>query len=97
MQLLGKALGGQVTAAATGEFGPMNIRIMDPTDGLFSGVAVDRVWMSHGDEVKITDELMSKANITALSENHCIAALRCDRFRCWGVQFHPEVNFVFSF
>ena len=52
MQLLGKALGGDVSAAAQGEFGPMNIRIMDPTDKLFSGVMVDRVWMSHGDEVR---------------------------------------------
>jgi GMP synthase-like glutamine amidotransferase len=52
MQLLGKALGGTVSAAAQGEFGPMNIRIMDPTDKLFSGVMVDRVWMSHGDEVR---------------------------------------------
>lgn len=41
---------------------------------------------------RITDEFMSNAKITALSDNHCVAALRCDQFRCWGVQFHPEVQ-----
>jgi len=35
---------------------------------------------------------MLNAKITALSDNHCVAALRCDQFRCWGVQFHPEVQ-----
>lgn len=92
MQLLGKAFGGDVKAAPKGEFGPMKIRVIDPRDELLSGVTVERVWMSHGDEVKISDEFMSNAKITALSDNHCIAGLRSEKFKCWGVQFHPEVS-----
>src|SRR5258707_941044 len=55
MQLACQALGGQVQPALSREFGRAQCRIREE-DSLFVGVPEETiVWMSHGDQVQISD------------------------------------------
>src|SRR5436190_17989533 len=57
MQLACQALGGEVKPAPSREFGRAQCRIHEE-DGLFSGVPEETiVWMSHGDQVQMTNDV----------------------------------------
>lgn len=89
-QWIAHALGGQVTAGKTKEYGKMEIEISDRQSALFNDLPQRFVvWMSHGDAVtKLPDGFHG----TAASETCAIAAMANDERRIYGVQFHLEVT-----
>jgi GMP synthase (glutamine-hydrolysing) len=88
MQLMAQQLGGKVVRAKQREFGPSEVRVLR-TEGLFAGQpAVQKVWMSHGDEVL---ELPRGFERTATSTNAACAAMADTARRLHAIQFHPEV------
>jgi GMP synthase (glutamine-hydrolysing) len=88
MQLMAHQLGGKVIRAPQREFGPSELRVLRPA-GLFSGQpGVQRVWMSHGDEVV---EVPRGFERTATSTNSACAAMADAARRLHAIQFHPEV------
>ena len=88
MQLMGKLLGGGVTPSSAREYGKAHL-FVDEEDGLFQGLAKDlTVWMSHGDRVA---KLPPGFERIAHTSNSSIAAIRDEKRRLFGVQFHPEV------
>jgi GMP synthase (glutamine-hydrolysing) len=90
MQLLAHTLGGQVIPAGQREYGPAQVRIVEPRIPLFTGLdATLDVWMSHGDQV---GRMPVGFALAAQSENTHYAAM-ADEMRHWyGLQFHPEVQ-----
>lgn len=87
MQLLAHTLGGSVTTAGRGEYGPAEIEI--PTENPLLPHGRQPVWMSHGDRIKSPPPGFS---ILAQSKNSPVAAFGDERTRRYGVQFHPEVH-----
>jgi GMP synthase (glutamine-hydrolysing) len=88
MQAMTEALGGQVAAGHTREYGPQGFDAVGP-HALFGGLSgLTQVWMSHGDEV-----LEPPPGFTVLgrSADGKIASIGCDERRLYGLQFHPEV------
>ena len=78
---------------------------IDDTADLFAGLSgKEEVWMSHGDKI----ELMPRGfSAIAHTDNTPAAAMKDEKRRLYGVQFHPEVvhtpkgaemlgNFVFN-
>lgn len=88
MQLLAKALGGNVKAAARREYGPAKIKLTGPSP-LFHDIQVGSCWMSHGDDVS---RVPAHFQILAKSASGAIAAMGNDERKIYGVQFHPEVS-----
>lgn len=88
MQLLVRMLGGEIERSESREFGPAEIEIMDG-GGLFSDVPSPAgVWMSHGDRVvNLPDGFVA----TARTGNAPVAAIRHEKKKIFGTQFHPEV------
>ncbi len=88
MQLMGKLLGGEVASSSTREYGKAHLAV-DREDGLFQGLAKDlTVWMSHGDQVV---KLPPGFERIAHTSNFSLAAMKDQKKRLFGVQFHPEV------
>ncbi len=92
MQLMSKALGGDVSPAEKREFGKANLKIL-AFDDLFKGFESDGeegavCWMSHGDRV---DAPPPDFEILAATENSPVAAMRNKDRKLYAVQFHPEV------
>jgi len=87
-QLLAKMLNG-VVKHGIGEYGRVQVRILEE-DPLFNGwSSIEDVWMSHGDYVA---ELSENLKILAISEKtKYIAAFKIKDKPIYGVQFHPEV------
>jgi GMP synthase (glutamine-hydrolysing) len=85
MQALTYALGGQVDASATREYGPAVIEPLMP-----SALSIlSRVWMSHGDRItRMPEGFVALAR----SGNSPFAAMGDMRRKYFGVQFHPEVH-----
>jgi GMP synthase (glutamine-hydrolysing) len=88
MQLLARALGGEVAGANQREYGPATIEVQDgESSPLFSGLPSELgVWMSHGDHVEAAPPGFQ---VLARSNNSPIAAIARDHLI--GIQFHPEV------
>jgi len=90
-QAMVAALGGQVEAGRTREFGRAELQIIDETP-LFAGVFAEgeraQVWMSHGDRVT---KLPPGFRAVGISTGAPFAAIADDSRRLFGVQFHPEV------
>jgi GMP synthase (glutamine-hydrolysing) len=88
MQWLTHTLGGTVERAKRREYGPAQL----DTEGnstLFRGVPASlKAWSSHGDHVV---SLPSGFQVTARTDL-AIAAIENRMRRCYGVQFHPEVE-----
>jgi GMP synthase (glutamine-hydrolysing) len=63
---------------------------------LFEGLnPVEQVWMSHNDSVVSVGPDFMEFGYTTLEENgkkHGFAAIGSDKYRRYGVQFHPEVD-----
>lgn len=88
MQLTTRVLGGEVSRAASREYGNTHLYI-DKNDGLFAEVGAETaVWMSHGDYVAAAPAGFA---VTAHTNNTPVAAMADEQRRIYGVQFHPEV------
>jgi GMP synthase (glutamine-hydrolysing) len=97
MQTMAQQLGGRVAPSTTREFGYAEVtassacrlldHIADRRDA--SGRAVLDVWMSHGDRVEALPEGFTA---TAQTHNAPLAAMKDEKRRFYGVQFHPEVT-----
>lgn len=88
LQLIADQLGGKVDPSARREFGSANLQIDNHND-LFAGLdGTMRVWMSHGDALS---QLPPGFEPIAHSSNAPICAIRNERKKIFGVQFHPEV------
>ena len=90
MQLLARALGGDVAPASRREYGPALITIHPghASSGLFTGLdgPLD-VWMSHGDHINTPP---AGFDVLASSPNSPVAAM--GKGSLVGLQFHPEVQ-----
>jgi GMP synthase (glutamine-hydrolysing) len=87
MQLLTHALGGQVAAAATREYGLAQVETQRANPLLPEGFYP--VWMSHGDRIEIPPPGFE---VLAGSAGSPVAAMGDLRRQLFGVQFHPEVR-----
>ena len=90
-QAMVAALGGQVEAGLTREFGRAELQIIDETplfDGVFDEGERVQVWMSHGDRVT---RLPPGFRAVGISTGAPFAAIADDSRRLYGLQFHPEV------
>ncbi len=85
MQLISRALGGVVESSSKREYGFNNVTWVHPLSGKVA--KTQRVWMSHGDIVKVPPPGFQ---IAATSETGHAASIRSER--TWAVQFHPEVS-----
>jgi GMP synthase (glutamine-hydrolysing) len=88
MQLLARALGGEVAASDVREYGKANLSTF--SGDLFAGIEGEFIaWMSHGDSVK---RLPPGFTATATTTDTPVAAME-DRARgFYAIQFHPEVR-----
>ena len=91
LQLLARALGGEVAATGQREYGGTRLRVADTGGGrLLQDVpAEDTVWMSHGDAVTRAPEGF---RVTATTDQIPIAAMEDPERGLYAVQFHPEVS-----
>jgi len=88
MQLLARALGGEVTPSPVREYGKA---VLTKHEGaLLAGIEGEFVaWMSHGDSVaKVPDGFV----IPAATSDTPVAAMEDRQRRLYGLQFHPEVR-----
>jgi len=88
MQALVDALGGKVAPAGAREYGPVALKILQPSP-LLQEDDHPQVWMSHGD--RIIDP-PAGFDILATTDNSPMAALGDNVRRYYGLQFHPEVH-----
>jgi len=88
LQLLAYLFGGKVEKSKSREYGKARIKIEEHKD-LFKGFKKKlQVWMSHGDFVS---KLPKGYRKLASSENIPFAAVKNQKKKIFGVQFHPEV------
>lgn len=85
MQLITKKMGGIVERSENREYGFNTIQ-WTAEDQLSAIGSSQKVWMSHGDVVKVPPPGF---RIAAKSESNHPAAMKSPRI--WAVQFHPEV------
>ena len=87
MQLMARALGGEVGPEGLREYGPASVTLTD-RGGIFAGLGErERAWMSHGDSVR---RLPPGFTAIATTDRLPIAAMSNGAGR-YGLQFHPEV------
>jgi GMP synthase (glutamine-hydrolysing) len=88
MQLLARALGGEVAASTHREYGQTNIDLQP--SALWGDIERHlSVWMSHGDRV---ENLPAGFKPIATSANSPLAGMADEARRLYAIQFHPEVN-----
>jgi len=88
MQLIAHRLGGKVKEGKLGEYGGVEIEIVDDSKLLQGLPKRFRSWMSHGDSVQRPPEGFE---VTARSLNNLIAVMENPDKNIYTVQFHPEV------
>lgn len=105
MQLIAHRLGGVVKQAPQAEYGPAEVKVLDPGNALLEGIPENlSVWMSHWDSVV---SLPAGSRVIAESGGGLIAGFADEPGRIYALQFHPEVahtpkgmeilrNFLFS-
>ena len=89
MQLLCRAVGGEISPAESREYGRTQIKcvVQNP---LFKNLPEDMIaWMSHGDQVKGN---MRGWKTIAASDTCPHAAMTIPERNLFGLQFHPEVT-----
>lgn len=95
MQLLVHELEGEVVSS-NGEYGAMDITIggiqkqsvPSALYGYTSALSREKVWMSHGDEVK---QLPAGFSVVATSDQGSIVGIEDAKRKLFGLQYHPEV------
>ncbi len=91
-QILSKLNGGRVKQSKYREFGLANIhkkRESILTKNFFNKKNINKVWMSHADQVS---KLPKNFNVIASSQNSKYAIIENKKKNFYGVQFHPEVT-----
>ncbi|MDX2130286.1 MAG: glutamine-hydrolyzing GMP synthase [Chloroherpetonaceae bacterium] len=88
LQAIAQHFKGKVQSAKKREFGRAIMRVTKPSL-LLKGIGESAVWMSHGDKVSV---LPPEFIITAESENSEFCVLENHERKCYGLQFHPEVQ-----
>ncbi len=88
MQLMTHMLGGRVERSQKREYGRAVMALDDVAD-LFAGFSGSaEIWMSHGDRIEVIPDGFQRISHT----EHCpVAAMKDEKRRFFGVQFHPEV------
>jgi GMP synthase (glutamine-hydrolysing) len=96
MQLMGHALGGEVTSGLAGEYGTSEVLINDDHLRAYFQATSDSsslgkipVWMSHGDCVKKAPEGFK---VVGHSNTGVMSAMIDIQRKYFGLQFHPEVQ-----
>ena len=89
IQLLNHLLGGEVAPAVSREYGAKTFTITDFIDLFYGLNPVQTVWMSHGDRV---EKLAPGFEVIGSSDTCPVGAIRDQKRRLYGVQFHPEVK-----
>ena len=106
-QILSKLNGGRVKQSKHREFGLANIYKKNDsllTKNFFKSRKINKVWMSHADQVS---KMPKNFSVIASSNNSKFAIVENKKKNLYGVQFHPEVthtengkklisNFIFS-
>ncbi len=87
-QLLAKVLGGKVSRAPKGEFGPTMVEVIDEDIILRGHGKRFKAWMSHNDAVL---EEPPSSRVLAKSSGSPVAAFKYGD-KIFGVQWHPEVH-----
>ncbi|MHC4156015.1 MAG: glutamine-hydrolyzing GMP synthase [Planctomycetota bacterium] len=89
MQLGCQVLGAEIIAAQKREYGRATLSLLDKSD-LFAGMPDSTtVWASHGDQV---GQLGNGFVKLAATQTCPFAAVRHNKRKYFGVQFHPEVS-----
>ena len=91
-QILSKLNGGKVKQSKYREFGLANINKKKEsilTKNFFNKKDINKVWMSHADEVS---KLPKNFKVIASSQNSKFAIIENKKENFYGVQFHPEVT-----
>ena len=91
-QILSKLNGGKVKQSKHREFGLANIyKKKDSllTKKFFNNKNINKVWMSHADQVS---KLPNNFSVIASSDNSKFAIVENKKKNFYGVQFHPEVT-----
>jgi len=87
-QLLAHHFGGEVKPGKTKEYGFAELNLLRPNK-FFSGLPkISKIWMSHGDSVKVLPQGFS---VLAKTFDCPVAAMADDQRKIYGLQFHPEV------
>jgi GMP synthase (glutamine-hydrolysing) len=87
-QAMAQALGGEVRATGSREYGGTDLEAIAPGILLRDLPARQRVWMSHADTVVRAPEGF---RVTARTESSPVAAMEEPERELFAVQFHPEV------
>ncbi len=88
-QIMAAKLGGLVGHTDKGEYGPAQLGRAGRSRLLEGTPAVQTVWMSHRDAVKVVPEGFS---IIASTDVCPVAAMECAERNLYATQFHPEVR-----
>ena len=91
-QILSKLNGGKVKQSKNREFGLANIRKKRESiliKNFFNKKNINKVWMSHADQVS---KLPKNFSVIASSQNSKFAIIENKKKNFYGVQFHPEVT-----
>jgi GMP synthase (glutamine-hydrolysing) len=89
MQLGCEILGAKILPAASREYGRTNISVCDNSDLLADLSGSITAWASHGDQVQ---QLTGDFALLATTKTCPAAAVRHNKKKFFGVQFHPEVS-----
>jgi GMP synthase (glutamine-hydrolysing) len=88
-QYLAHFFGGLVAASNSREYGRANLKYIDHSNGLFTGMSNGtQVWMSHGDTI---EALPNNYQVIASTEDVNNAAYQVNGEKTFAIQFHPEV------
>ncbi|MHC4310780.1 MAG: glutamine-hydrolyzing GMP synthase [Planctomycetota bacterium] len=89
MQLGCQVLGAKIIAAQRREYGRTTLSILDKSD-LFANLSDSiTAWASHGDQIgELSDDFVKLAT----TDTCPFAAIRHNKSKFFGVQFHPEVS-----
>lgn len=89
MQLGSEILGAKILPAASREYGRTSISVCDNSDLLADLSGSITAWASHGDQVQ---QLTGDFTLLATTKTCPAAAVRHNKKKFFGVQFHPEVS-----
>jgi GMP synthase (glutamine-hydrolysing) len=89
MQLACQILGAKIVPAQRREYGRTNLSVLDKGDLLANLPDSTTAWASHGDQIEDLGHNFTRLATTATCP---FAAVRHNKKKFFGVQFHPEVS-----